>query len=48
MMDEELSVHQEEWNIMDSPDKEEKSSVVPEAVANSFVVDIRKKGSLVH
>jgi hypothetical protein len=37
MMDEELSVHQEEWNVMDGPDEEEKSSVVPETVSNSFV-----------
>ena len=40
-MDEELSVHQEEWNVMDGPDEEEKSSIVPETVSNSFV-DVRK------
>jgi hypothetical protein len=37
MVDEELPVHQEEWNVMDGPDEEEESSVVPETVSNSLV-----------
>jgi hypothetical protein len=41
MVDEELPIHQEEWNVMDSPNEQEKSSIVPETVSNSFV-DVRK------
>jgi len=42
MMDEELTVHQEKWNVMDGPNKEEKPSVIPETVSNSFMVGISK------
>ena len=41
-MDKELTVHQEKWNVMDGPDKEEEPCVIPETVSNSFVVDIRE------
>lgn len=35
MMNEQLSVHQEEWEVVDGPNNEEESSVIPQAVANS-------------
>ena len=35
-MQEELTVHQEEGRIVDTPEKEEESSVVPKTVAHSY------------
>ena len=34
MVDEELSVHQEEGEVVDSPEDNEETGIVPEAVAN--------------
>ena len=35
VMNEELTVHQEEGEVVDCPDEEEESSVVPETISDS-------------
>jgi hypothetical protein len=41
MMDEELSIHEEEWEVVDSPNDKEESGVVPETIANGCVTKVR-------
>ena len=39
VMDEQLSVHQEEWDVVHSPNDEEEPCVVPQPVAHSYKGD---------
>jgi hypothetical protein len=36
VMDEKLSVHEEERNVVNAPDEHEESGVIPESIAHSY------------